>query len=83
MQILRLYCISRISEEVLQNNPVENDDANEENSTDATAVIPSKNKEVLHALDKIRQRPQFEGENMDTFLRLERKRLDSMQNKIK
>ena len=62
---------------------VENDDANKENSADATAVIPPKNKEVLHALDIIRRRLQFKGENMDTFFRLERKMQDSMQNKIK
>ena len=53
--------------EVLQNKKAENDTTNEENSADATTVIPSKNK-VLHALEIIRQRLQFEGENMDTFL---------------
>ena len=31
----------------------------------------------------IRQRLQFEGADMDTFLRLERQMQDSMQNKIK
>ena len=66
---------------VFQNNHVENDNANEKNSADATAVIPSKNKGVLHVLDIIRERLQFEGENMDTFLRLERKMQDSMQIK--
>ena len=69
--------------EVLQNNQAENDDADEENFANATAVIPPKNKKVLHALDIIRQRLQFERENVDTFLWLERKMQDSMQNKIK
>ena len=46
-------------------------------------MIPPENKEVLHALDIIRRRLQFEGENMDTFLRLEEKMQDSMQNNIK
>ena len=45
-----------ICEEVVQNNQVENDDANEENSADATVVIPPISKKVLHALDIIRRR---------------------------
>ena len=52
-------------------------------SADATAVTPPKNKEVLHALAIIRRWLQFEGADMDTFLRLERQMQDSMQNKIK
>ena len=46
-------------------------------------MTPPKNKEVLHALAIIRRRLQFEGADMDTFLRLERQMQDSMQNKIK
>ena len=72
-----------ICEEVLQNKQVEADDVNKESSADATAVTPPKNKEVLHALAIIQRRLQFEGADMDTFLRLERQMQDSMQNKIK
>ena len=66
-------CISRLCEKVLQSNQVENDDTREENFTDATAVIPPKNKEALHVHEVIGRRLQFEGENMDRFLRLEKK----------
>ena len=45
-------------------------------------MIPPKNKEVLHVLDIIRRQLQFEGENMDTFLRPERKMQDSIQIKL-
>ena len=75
--------MSHLCEEVLQNNQVENKDANEECSADTTAVMSPKNKEVIYEFDIIRRRLQFEGENMDAFFRLERKMQDSMQNKIK
>ena len=62
---------------------MENTNAYEEKSADATAVLLPKNKEVLYALDIIRQQWQFEGKTIYTFLQLERKRKDSMENKIK
>ena len=52
-------------------------------TADTTTVISPKNKEVLYALEIIRQQLQFEGENMDTFLRLDRQMQDSRHNKIK
>ena len=42
-------------QEFLQNKQVETDDVNEESPVNATALTPSKNKEVLHALATIRQ----------------------------
>ena len=67
----------------MRNKQVETDDFNEESPVDATALTPPKNKEVLRALDTIRRRLQFKGEDMDMFLRLEKQMQDSMQNNIK
>ena len=72
-----------ICEEVLQHKQVETDDVNEESSADATAVTPTKNKEVLLALAVIQRRLLFEEADMGAFLRLKRQMQDSMQNKIK
>ena len=52
---------------------MENTNAYEEKSADATAVFLPKNKEVLYALDIIRRQLQFEGKTIYTFLQLERK----------
>ena len=46
-------------------------------------ITPPKNKEVLSALDTIRRRLQCEGEDMDTFFRLEKQLQESIQNNIK
>ncbi|CAK8672739.1 unnamed protein product [Clavelina lepadiformis] len=61
------------------------DDIKEESSADAIAATAPKNKKVLHALDTIRRRLQFEGADMATFVRLdlETQMQESMQNKIK
>ena len=67
--------MSRLCKDILQNNQVENKDAND----DVTAVFPPKNKEVLFIFDIIRRRLQFKGEKMDTFLQSERKMRDSAQ----
>ena len=72
-----------ICAEILRHKQVETDDVNEASPVDATALTPLKNKEVLHALDTIRQRLQFKEEDMDMFLRLEKQMQDSMQNNIK
>ena len=74
---------SDICAEVLHNKQVETDDVNEESPVHATALTPPKNKEVLDALNTIRRRLQFKGEDMDIFLRLEKQLQDSMQNNIK
>ena len=66
----------------MRNKQVETDDVNEDSPVDATVLTPPKNK-VLHALDTIRQRLQFKGEDMDIFLCLEKQMQDSMHNNIK
>ena len=68
LEITGLQDDADICKEVLQNKQAVNDTTNKENSADATTVILPKNKEVLHTLEIIRQRLQFEGENMDIFL---------------
>jgi len=46
---------------------------------DAIIMIPPKNREVLHALNTIRQRLLFEGADINTFFRLEKEMQESMQ----
>ena len=55
LEITGLQDDANICKEVLQNKQAENDTTNEENFADATTVISPKNKEVLHALEIIRQ----------------------------
>jgi len=47
----------------------DNEEADE--SCDAVAIIPPKNKEVLDALDTIRRRLNVQGMDMDKFFPLE------------
>ncbi|CAK8675094.1 unnamed protein product [Clavelina lepadiformis] len=67
-----------ICEDVLRNKQVEKDDNNKESSGDAIVVTTPKNKEVPHVLHTIRQRLQFEGADMATFVRLKTQMQESM-----